>query len=44
LNPTTEVVTRMIWHRLNGKLPVKLHKVLVRETARNIFEYSGEDE
>ena len=44
LNPTTEVVTRMIWKRLDGKLPVKLHKVLVRETARNIFEYSGEDE
>jgi 6-pyruvoyltetrahydropterin/6-carboxytetrahydropterin synthase len=44
LNPTTEVVTRMIWKRLEGKLPAKLHKVLVRETARNIFEYSGEDE
>ena len=44
LNPTTEVLTRMIWRRLDGKLPVKLHKVLVRETARNIFEYSGEDE
>jgi 6-pyruvoyltetrahydropterin/6-carboxytetrahydropterin synthase len=44
INPTTEVVTKMIWQRLNGKLPAKLHKVLVRETARNIFEYSGEDE
>lgn len=44
LNPTTEVVTRMIWSRLSGKLPAKLEKVLVRETARNIFEYSGEDE
>jgi 6-pyruvoyltetrahydropterin/6-carboxytetrahydropterin synthase len=44
LYPTTEVVTRMIWQRLNGKLPATLHKVLVRETARNIFEYSGEDE
>lgn len=43
-NPTTEVVTRMIWDRLNGKLAATLHKVLVRETARNIFEYSGEDE
>ena len=42
-NPTTEVVTKMIWQRLNGKLPAQLHKVLVRETARNIFEYSGED-
>ena len=44
LNPTTEVVTHMIWKRLDGKLPAKLDKVLVRETARNIFEYSGEDE
>ncbi|MDQ2986162.1 MAG: 6-carboxytetrahydropterin synthase [Armatimonadota bacterium] len=44
LNPTTEVLTRMIWSRLNGKLPAKLDKVTVRETARNIFEYSGEDE
>lgn len=43
-NPTTEVVTRTIWARLNGRLPAQLHKVLVRETARNIFEYSGEDE
>lgn len=44
LNPTTEVLTKMIWTRLNNKLPAKLYKVLVRETARNIFEYSGEDE
>ncbi|MEO7453185.1 MAG: 6-carboxytetrahydropterin synthase [Fimbriimonadales bacterium] len=44
VNPTTEVVTRMIWRRLNGKLPAMLQNVLVRETARNIFEYSGEDE
>lgn len=43
-NPTTEVLTRTIWKRLSGKLPSKLEKVLVRETARNIFEYSGEDE
>jgi len=43
-NPTTEVVTRMIWDRLKDKLPAALHKVVVRETARNIFEYSGEDE
>ena len=44
LNPTTEVLTKMIWSRLVGKLPAKLHRVLVRETARNTFEYSGEDE
>jgi len=43
-NPTTEVVTRMIWDRLNNNLPAELHKVVVRETTRNIFEYSGEDE
>jgi 6-pyruvoyltetrahydropterin/6-carboxytetrahydropterin synthase len=43
-NPTTEIVTKTIWERLSGKLPAKLHKVLVRETARNIFEYAGEDE
>lgn len=44
LNPTTEVLTRTIWRRLNGKLPVPLQKVVVKETARNYFEYSGEDE
>jgi 6-pyruvoyltetrahydropterin/6-carboxytetrahydropterin synthase len=44
LNPTTEVLTKMIWTRLDGKLPAKLDRVLVRETDRNIFEYSGEDE
>lgn len=43
-NPTSEVLTRTIWQRLNGKLPAKLDKVLLRETPRNIFEYSGEDE
>lgn len=42
-NPTTEVVTRTIWQRLKAKLPA-LEKVVVRETARNIFEYAGEDE
>lgn len=44
LNPTTEVLTRTIWNRLNGKLPAPLEKVVVRETERNHFEYSGEDE
>jgi 6-pyruvoyltetrahydropterin/6-carboxytetrahydropterin synthase len=44
VNPTTEVLTRTIWRRLSGKLPAKLSRVVVRETARNIFEYAGEDE
>jgi 6-pyruvoyltetrahydropterin/6-carboxytetrahydropterin synthase len=43
-NPTTEVLTQTIWKRLSGKLDAKLSHVLVRETDRNIFEYSGEDE
>lgn len=43
---STEVLTKMIWDRLKPVIPapVRLHKVLVRETARNIFEYSGENE
>lgn len=44
LNPTTEVLTRTIWQRLAGVLPAKLERITVRETARNIFEYAGEDE
>jgi 6-pyruvoyltetrahydropterin/6-carboxytetrahydropterin synthase len=44
LVPSTEVVTRMIWQRLVGEIPApaRLVSVLVRETARNIFEYRGE--
>ncbi len=43
---STEVLTKMIWDRLKPVIPasVRLRKVLVRETARNIFEYSGENE
>lgn len=46
LIPSTEVLTKMIWDRLKPVIPapVRLRKVLVRETARNIFEYSGENE
>ena len=46
LIPSTEVLTKMIWDRLKPVIPapVRLHKVVVRETARNIFEYSGENE
>ena len=45
LIPSTEVLTRVIWERLKSEIPspVQLYRVLVRETARNIFEYRGED-
>jgi 6-pyruvoyltetrahydropterin/6-carboxytetrahydropterin synthase len=43
-NPTSEVIVKTIWQRLEGKLPIKLERILLRETARNFFEYSGEDE
>lgn len=44
LVPSTEVVTKMIWERLVGEIPApaRLASVLIRETARNIFEYRGE--
>jgi len=44
LIPSTEVVTKMIWERLVGEIPppARLASVLIRETARNIFEYRGE--
>lgn len=44
LNPTSEVVTKAIYQRLKTKLPVKLERVLLRETKNNAFEYAGEDE
>ncbi len=46
LIPSTEVVTRMIWDRLKSHIPApaRLYRVIVRETARNIFEYRGEDD
>ncbi len=44
LVPSAEVITRTIWDRLVERIPghARLHRVLVRETARNIFEYYGE--
>lgn len=44
--PSAEVITRVIWKRLRNYIPApaRLHRVLVRETARNIFETYGEDE
>lgn len=44
INPTSEIVTKTIWRTLDGNLPAKLYRVVLRETARNIFEYHGEDE
>lgn len=45
LIPSTEVVTKMIWDRLKTHIPApaRLYRVVVRETARNIFEYRGEE-
>ena len=46
LNPTSENLTRVIWdklaRRLNGAGSARLFRVVVRETARNYFEYYGE--
>ena len=44
LVPSTEVVTKIIWERLVTEIPTpaRLASVLIRETARNIFEYRGE--
>lgn len=45
LNPTSEMLAVVIWNRLARRLPTegdpRLAKVVVRETARNYFEYSG---
>ncbi|HEY3332398.1 MAG TPA: 6-carboxytetrahydropterin synthase [Capsulimonadaceae bacterium] len=45
-NPTSEMLTLVVWNKLAEKLPTtgspRMSKVLVRETARNSFEYYGE--
>lgn len=38
---TSEVVATEIFERLNGKVPAKLHRVRLWETARNAFEVTG---
>lgn len=49
LNPTSENLTKVIWDNLARRFPnadlggAKLHKVAVRETARNYFEYYSEE-
>lgn len=46
-NPTSEMLTVVIWQKLARRLPTqgspRLDKVVVRETARNSFEYRGEE-
>lgn len=48
LAPTSENLTRLIWDRLARRIAAgalsgaRLHKVVVRETARSFFEYTGE--
>ncbi len=43
--PSSEIVTKTIWNRIEAGIvaPAKLHKVVLRETPRNFFEYCGED-
>ena len=42
LNPTSENLVRVIWERLEGRLPdVRLTQVTLRETDRNYFTYRG---
>ncbi|HZT44158.1 MAG TPA: 6-carboxytetrahydropterin synthase [Chthonomonadaceae bacterium] len=44
--PSSEVITRTIWERLRDHIPppARLYRVVLRETARNIFEYRGEED
>lgn len=44
--PSAEVITATIWARLREHIPApaRLYRVLVKETARNLFETYGEDE
>jgi 6-pyruvoyltetrahydropterin/6-carboxytetrahydropterin synthase len=47
INPTSENLTRLIWEKLDcrfasdPRMRARLHRVAVRETARNYFEYFG---
>jgi 6-pyruvoyltetrahydropterin/6-carboxytetrahydropterin synthase len=41
--PTSEVIAEEIFNRLDGKIPAKLYRVRLHETARNIFEVSAGD-
>ena len=46
INPTSENLTLAIWSALESKIPepARLHRVVVRETDRNYFEYSGDSD
>ena len=43
--PSSEIVTRTIWDRIEPQLRqnARLYRVILRETARNFFEYYGKD-
>ncbi len=42
--PSAEIITKVIWDRLSPYVSTssKLYRILLRETARNIFEYYAE--
>jgi 6-pyruvoyltetrahydropterin/6-carboxytetrahydropterin synthase len=44
--PSGEGIVKVIWGRLQPHIPApaRLHRIVLRETARNFFEYYGEDE
>jgi 6-pyruvoyltetrahydropterin/6-carboxytetrahydropterin synthase len=46
VNPTSEMLAIVIWRRLAKRISTtgdpRLSQVLVRETARNFFEYRGD--
>jgi 6-pyruvoyltetrahydropterin/6-carboxytetrahydropterin synthase len=48
VNPTSEMLSVVIWHRLSKRLPttgdLRMSSVVVTETARNSFEYRGDDD
>lgn len=41
LNPTSEVITQMIWNRLKNAAPARLVRIRLQETARSVFEISA---
>jgi 6-pyruvoyltetrahydropterin/6-carboxytetrahydropterin synthase len=45
VNPTSENLTIAIWNHLVGKIPApaRLARVVVKETDRNYFEYTGDE-
>ncbi|MER3412706.1 MAG: 6-pyruvoyl tetrahydropterin synthase [Armatimonadota bacterium] len=42
-NPTSEALLKEIWNRLEPTVPAKLVRVVLKETPRNVFEYTGGD-